>query len=147
MLRTECDLFDEEQATDEVVLQLHARILEIAETDETAKEIARDMLTLPPVAVLFAAVLSQAHNDGATEIRYELSPTGDQIDCVLLAGGELTEAMTIPHELWSPIYGFATRLRHVGYEHIAPHLRFPTAFPSAVAVSSLDATSIQLVIT
>lgn len=144
MLRNECDLFYEEFATDEVVLRLQSRILELAEHNETAKEIAKDMLSLPPVAALFAAVLAESHKDGATEVRYELLPGDDQIKCSFRSGGEWTEAMTIPKELWPPIFGFATRLEHVGYDRIKPHLRFHATFPTNVTVVELQFDSFRL---
>ena len=70
MLRGESDLFYEEYATDEIVLALQSRVIELAPTNEAARKIAETMLTMPPMAALVAGTLVEAMKADCREIEF-----------------------------------------------------------------------------
>jgi len=144
MLVREYDLFTEDAAHDEVALELHKRITKLAEHNDTARSLLTQMCSESPVSTLFAAVLAQAHAEGAKEVRFVL--TKEHVTCVFVDGEKTTEAMTVPVSLWHPLAGFATRLAHCGYEALRPRMSDRAPLPSIVTVEDLSANSFRLMV-
>jgi hypothetical protein len=144
MLVREYDLFTEDAAHDEVVLELHKRITELAEHNDTARSLLTQMCSESPVSTLFAAVLAQAHAEGAREVRFVL--TKEHVTCVFVDGEKTTEAMTVPVSLWHPLAGFATRLSHCGYESLRPRMSDRAPLPPHARFEELRKDGFRIIL-
>jgi hypothetical protein len=130
MLCRESDLFDEEHATDQVVLELQSRVIELAPANDSARRIVETMLTMPPMAALVAGTLVEAMKDGCNEIEFKLAEEDSLVTTNFRAGGDWKEAMTVPANLWKPLHGFLFRIHQVGYAKVRPYMKFPERLPS-----------------
>lgn len=133
MLCRESDLFDEEHATDEVVLELQSRVIALAPANDSARRIVETMLTMPPMAALVAGTLVEAMKDGCNEIEFKLAEDDSLISTNFRGGGDWKEALTVPATLWKPLHGFLFRIHHVGYAKVRPYMKFPEDTPSKMA--------------
>jgi hypothetical protein len=129
MLRWESDLFYEEDATDEVLLALQTRIIELAPTNEAARKIAETMLSEPPMAALVAGILVETLKQDCNEIEFH-ALDGDTVAVNTRGEKGWEEAMTVPATLWRPLHGLLFRMHHAGYSNVRPYLRFPESLPT-----------------
>lgn len=145
-LAGECDLFIEENAHEGTLLTLQLRVIELAESNETAREIAIEMLSRPPLAKLFSAILAQAVADGASRIR--VCATGDSsIHVHCFNGGMWQEAMTVPASLWLPLRGFVIRAEKAPFSAIRHFLHEPSRLPDSVLFNWTSDQELELTLT
>ena len=114
-LSREVDLYcDEDAALEDSVLDLHLRIIDLADRFPEAQKMTDEMLCIPPIARLCSAIIRQARADRASEILLKTSESnGLHFDVVFTV--EMTEvvSMTVPSNLWRAVRGFFARLANI----------------------------------
>ncbi len=145
-LRRESDLLSEEVALVPEGLELHRRVVELANRYEVADRLATEMLTEPPLVKLFNGILAQALQDGANEVHINFNTTRDTFPVMLKVEGTWTEAMRIPACLEAPLRGVIARVEGIGFPVLAPRLSARVPLPQDLAFRWLDRQRLEIVI-
>jgi hypothetical protein len=144
-LRREWDLLNEEAALVPEGLELQRKAVELAGRYEIADVLVRDMLTQPPIARLFNAILADAVKAGATQVKFDFTPDQVGFSVQMKVGLGWTEMMYLPAILQMPLRGVIARVEDIGYEVLRPRLESKSPMPTALEFSWIDRQQLMIV--
>jgi hypothetical protein len=146
-LRHHRDLLYEEAALKPNGLALQALVIELASRHPQAADLVPEMLSEPPLARLFTAILAETHSVRATKARIEFGGHTERMIKVLYCHPTgCREGMTVPSSLREPFLSIVKRAERLGYDAIRPYLQSVSDLPAQVGFSWLSESSLELLV-
>ena len=145
-LRFEFDLLMEEAALVPDGLELHRKVVELAERHEIADVIVREMFNRPPVVRLFFAILAEARNADASLVQFDLINKLDTFPVFYEVQGNRIEAMRIPSTLEVALRGMFARAEVIGFKVIAAHFEQNLSLPKDIGIKWINPQRLEITI-
>lgn len=131
-LRREWDLLNEDAALLPKPLELQNKMLDLAKSEEIARNLVDGMLNESPLAKLFGAILSSAREDGASKARIDFPSDGKPVKVWFEVGGAWKDTMNVPSSLAEPLRGVAVRASTASYSRVRPFMNSEKPLPDEV---------------
>ena len=154
-LTQQWDLFREEEALNDLCLQLQKRAFDLAPDFESLSDLRDELCDEAPVAKLMSAMIRQAASDGMDAILIDLDPKQSQpngakldrkFDVLFRQNHEWKPAMAIPINLAASIHGFTVRMLAVGYARMRSFMWHSDQMPEHVEINTLQPGKVTLTI-
>ena len=142
-LRTEYDLLFEEAALAPKGLELHRKVIELANRYEIANDIVRDSFIATPIGLVITVILAEAHAK-ATKIQLDFEGDGQSIIGRIHTKGDWEVNMEIPRALAPPLRGAIARMEAIGFAALGPHMNHDKPLPNDVEFFWLNPECVEI---